>query len=591
MQEDCGISSPWKRVRAWWLTHEWQVVGFLALAAAGLGCVGFARYFMARGESWSLLEVVYRSLQMFVLNFDAPSMLIPGELQLARLLAPAVAAYAAIKTLGVIFREQLELRRMRRLRRHVVICGMGRTGPQLVRDFRRHGDQVVAVEMDKENDEIATCRDVGAIPLVGNATDIALLRKAGVHRASHLIAVCGHDGTNVEIAMRAQQLAHAHSHAAKGNLQCHIHIVDLPLCNLFRQHRIFSDAGDAFHVRAFNIYQDSARLLFNKYPLDHVPLSATDPRVVHVVIIGFGQMGESVLLQAAKIGHYANGKRLRVTVIDRNARRQERLFRYRQPQFDQICDSEFLEGDIEEPATVEDVVRLATEPGCVPTVVACLPDDTGNLSCALSALPRLEEREVPILIRTMQERGWSSLLEVDRRASSLAAHVHPFGMINATCTRAALLNEDLHLFARAIHQKFVQEREQEGRPATDPSMQPWNRLDETFRESNRQQADHVAVKLRAIGCYSALPETGKTPVGEFSPEEVEVLARMEHARWNAERFLDGWTLVRDNPDKTKKQSPWLVSWDELPDTIKGYDRDAVLRIPLLLGLVGQKVYR
>ncbi len=68
-----------------------------------------------------------------------------------------------------------------------------------------------------------------------------------------------------------------------------------------------------------------------------------------------------------------------------------------------------------------------------------------------------------------------------------------------------------------------------------------------------------------------------------------VMARMEHARWNAERWLDNWTLGPRNPEA--KTSPYLVDWDPLPDEIKKYDRDAVRDIPELLKKVGATVYR
>ena len=55
---------------------------------------------------------------------------------------------------------------------------------------------------------------------------------------------------------------------------------------------------------------------------------------------------------------------------------------------------------------------------------------------------------------------------------------------------------------------------------------------------------------------------------------------MEHARWNAERWLAGWRLGKK--DLIKKTSPWLLPWEELPDEIKEFDRQAVREIPLRL---------
>ncbi|MEA3364307.1 MAG: RyR domain-containing protein [Candidatus Hydrogenedentes bacterium] len=71
--------------------------------------------------------------------------------------------------------------------------------------------------------------------------------------------------------------------------------------------------------------------------------------------------------------------------------------------------------------------------------------------------------------------------------------------------------------------------------------------------------------------------------------EVELLARMEHSRWNAERFLAGW--IPGPKCVSKKTSPYLVPWEELPEKTKHYDRGTVRDIPQLLELVGEKVFR
>jgi hypothetical protein len=62
-----------------------------------------------------------------------------------------------------------------------------------------------------------------------------------------------------------------------------------------------------------------------------------------------------------------------------------------------------------------------------------------------------------------------------------------------------------------------------------------------------------------------------------------MLARMEHARWNAERFLAGWSLGAK--DVKLKRSPYLVPYDQLPDEVKAWDRDAVKNIPDLLRML------
>jgi hypothetical protein len=74
-------------------------------------------------------------------------------------------------------------------------------------------------------------------------------------------------------------------------------------------------------------------------------------------------------------------------------------------------------------------------------------------------------------------------------------------------------------------------------------------------------------------------------VHEFSADEIELLAEMEHERWTAERRSHGWRWGprRDPEDRA---SPDLAGWSELPEAVKELDRQAVRSIPRLLSLVG-----
>ena len=47
---------------------------------------------------------------------------------------------------------------------------------------------------------------------------------------------------------------------------------------------------------------------------------------------------------------------------------------------------------------------------------------------------------------------------------------------------------------------------------------------------------------------------------------------MEHDRWNDERRKAGWKLGAKK-DTDNKITPYLVSWDELAEDIREYDRN------------------
>ncbi len=572
----------------WGIHWAWLIPFGLAALSLWLGCVGFAAHIPSGGPALSLPDLLYRSLQLFVLESGSVSPPVPWQLEVSRFLAPIVPAWAIVTAMLVLLREQMQSLRLRRIAGHTVLCGLSGRGMQLVEDCRSAGEPVVVIEQDEGNDMVQPCQDQGAIVVEGDASEESTLVRAGLFSARHLFAVTEDDGTNVEIALKACQLAGNDNRAGQRLESCFVHIVDLRLCELFRRHRVFRPSSDRPSVRVFNVYENSARQFHHDHPLDLGLRSENDPRAVHLVVLGFGQMGESVTLQAARIGHYANGRRLRITVVDRLAAQRERSLYGRYPKLSDVCDISFLELDADGPEFLDRAPELVDAEGSLGTVAVCFDDDGHSLSCALSLLSRLDGERASVMIRMASESGLASLL-ADASRSEWASRISAFGMLDKSCTRELLLNEELDVLARSVHDNYVQNRLDEGAgPDSDPALQPWELLDETYRTSNRHQADHIPVKLRAIGCHGVRADEPAAGVTAFSPEEVELLARMEHARYNAERFLEGWGWGPER-DLTKRTNPYLTSWDQLPEEVKDYDRQAVLNIPNLLGKIGQKV--
>ncbi|NOZ20000.1 MAG: hypothetical protein GXP25_02815 [Planctomycetes bacterium] len=143
--------------------------------------------------------------------------------------------------------------------------------------------------------------------------------------------------------------------------------------------------------------------------------------------------------------------------------------------------------------------------------------------------------------------------------------------------------------AKGVHEEYRRNQEKELHSGK-PSMAEWASLKENLKESNRQQADDISAKLRRIGCTVERVKNREIVLMTFTKAEVEAMAVMEHARWNVERLLDGWTWGPQK-DVDQKISPYLVSWEKLPENVREWDRQAVRAIPKLLAEVGLEVRR
>jgi hypothetical protein len=176
-------------------------------------------------------------------------------------------------------------------------------------------------------------------------------------------------------------------------------------------------------------------------------------------------------------------------------------------------------------------------------------------------------------------------------AEQLALHVDA-ELFLRLALRDVLLSASREVLGQAIHARYLADQK-DRKPPEDPSMQPWETLREDLRESNRQQADDIAAKLRRIG-YSIMPVAGREPKRvTFTADEVEIMAEMEHERWMVERRIAGWVYGPER-DVERKITPYLVPWAELPRKpldVQEWDREPVRAIPEVLAQAKFEVYR
>lgn len=554
VESECGGHHRQRVVWAIWLTF--------VVVVASLGCWG--NYlnvhppYATPPPLSTLRDVAYATLQLFDLNRDFDPGDKPWQLEVARFLAPVAPIFLVVwAAVTWITAERL---RLRRVKGHVVVCGLGRKGRHLVRKYLREGDEVVAIEKGDDPDVAEECRRAGALVLRGDATLPHVLRQARVHWARKLVVVCSDDLTNIQIA------THAGACPAGVPPTCQLLITDLHWYGALQRTKVLSK--EKMRCRLFNFYLNCARRVLAQRPLDWQRLRHDDPRQAHLVILGFGEMGEALAIRAAQTAHFANLRRPRITIVDRAATRKHAAFYAQFPHPDQeatiarIADLQFVNSEIAAPQVRRDLAAWAHDPGYLLTIAICVDHPAEALSHALNLPDAVREHRIPVLVRLSGDGDLSGLLK-----DPLLQDVHVFGGLADGCDE----DERLDALARAIHQHF---QESYGGP-------PWEELDEQERDANRQPADHFPVKLRALGC-----ELVDLPAGadfRFTPEELAVLSRMEHQRWWAAAALNGWRYAPAADGKTKnkdrKTHSYMVPFDDLDAETRGKDQSQVEMMP------------
>lgn len=103
----------------------------------------------------------------------------------------------------IMGRKKVE-KRIEALRDHYIVCGFGRMGALICREFAAKPLPFVVVE--KIADVAAKLESEGYLFLRGDATDDETLLKAGIRRARGLISVVASDTENVYITLTAREL-------------------------------------------------------------------------------------------------------------------------------------------------------------------------------------------------------------------------------------------------------------------------------------------------------------------------------------------------------------------------------------------------
>jgi voltage-gated potassium channel len=90
------------------------------------------------------------------------------------------------------------------LKDHYILCGFGRVGTEIVREFTARGAPFVIVESNPES--IGRAQAGGHLLVEGDATSDAVLREAGIDRARGLLAASDSDAGNTFVVLTAKAL-------------------------------------------------------------------------------------------------------------------------------------------------------------------------------------------------------------------------------------------------------------------------------------------------------------------------------------------------------------------------------------------------
>jgi voltage-gated potassium channel Kch len=582
-------------------SRVWWVIFAMALLAVILGITGMRNYELENYNDVHPGNVLYHTLQMFILHtpyFEKP---VNPALEIARWLAAGAFLLAVFVTLTHIFILEFRLLTLFVVKDHIIVCGLGKLGLHLALELKKAGNKVIAIENSERTDSILQAEKKGIIIILGDARDPGVLKRARVKKARQILAVCTEDATNVAIAIRAGELL---KNNVPGNKQkeCWLFIKNPKLRAILKCRNLFPVQENNYRVniKGLDIPEGTARQTFDIFHLDHHPIMADSNTQVHLVIMGCGQMGEALIMQALRIGHFANEKKIKITLIDEQAEHFKDNLLSRVPAIPEFCDMETLDKFTEDNNFWDEFrkkLETMNNKDTLWSFVACYEEksigsdlnysnENLNLTVGIRLAREVGNYNAQILIYLNNKQGYALLSDKTGRIKCSGLHLHTFGALEDIFTPSALMYEEQDRLAQEIHLEYLNTAKQRCLKnklpfPNKPSQIEWENLDENYKDSNRQVADHIPVKLRALGLHIVSIKESTKRSSDFNEADILLLSRMEHNRWCCEKRLDNWTYGVPFDEK-KKIHDNICPWLKLAVDIQSFDKEQVKLISSFL---------
>jgi hypothetical protein len=547
--------------------------------------VSFVSAFIGFGgvEDYSIATRAYLALQLFTFEGGDISGPVPLGVEIARWLAPATTLGGIYAAAHAFFSKLWSGLRLRWIRGHTVVCGGGEKGCALASELaQENGAQVVLVD-PLESPAIDALRRQGVLVIQGDGGDPGVMQVVGLSRASRLVCVTGDDRTNIGITLAAADSLPAGR--ASQPLEIHTHVSDVASRNILQRSQMLDLKNDLRHrIRLFNCHVNRARLALEECPLEWDLRTGLRDQEVHLVIGVLGPLEKAMVVQAAHIGHFRHGGKLRVHLVSIRAKSDEAALIKEYPGFRNSAHLDFTTLD-ESDDFVETVAKAASSWSSNSLITVLLG---GTPEAALADALLLGERlkNGPCLRVLIDTKGNGGIRRIVAKNPKLISWIRFLPELTAAVGRDAVFQESLDAVARRIHETWKQgtdqrilKAESEGDLETSKkhrqkdTYRAWEDLTEEQKDANRLAADHITVKFRAAGLDPDLGASLSKVWDELDAQQLDMLSRMEHERWAAPLWMAGWTAGERNDEL--KIHPNLVPYDELDEGTRKYDLEQV----------------
>lgn len=441
-------------------------------------------------------------------------------------------------------------------------------------------------------------------------TEVPGLTESELQTAWHDIVVLSADDNDTDAIRTVEALAESIIRRQTGRPIVHLLLQNTETLRLLNTRELNDVWHQHFELNAFTIEDLWAKNIFCQnctdpvfLGLDYKPISYESNSVVHFVILGLSNLSTVLVEHATLVAHYPNytrnhSLRTRITIIDSGIREWSKEFvsmhkplmensYYRhiditkrqcdlhKPMYEEVREDfvdvewEFVNGTLHDLVVQDKLQGWADDENQVLSIALCHNDDARNLTEATLVANLLCNKEIPIYVKQsstvmkniitqfprmnnvkmigMKDCGYDvniPLLKMAKRVNSVYEYckINNIGTQTEGCITAP---------------SFIDDKKEDA---------SWLNVKKAIkRYSNICNAMTNATKMRSLGHSADATDTFYA----ITKQEIDIIAKVEHNRWNIEKLLLGFRPCTEEEQKDIEAD--ISRKDEYKNRLVHYD--------------------
>jgi voltage-gated potassium channel len=188
------------------------IAATLLLSAISMGVIGYITI-----EGWSFSKSFYMTIitiatvgfrevePLSVAGMYFTTFLIISSFGIFAYAVTTFIRYVIDGTFRHIFKDTRVKRKIKRLKDHVIVCGFGRNGKQVVRELMEHQAPLIIIENNEQTMEVIL-DDPNLLYVHGDATKDEVLQMCRINEAKALITTLPVDADNLLVVLTAREM-------------------------------------------------------------------------------------------------------------------------------------------------------------------------------------------------------------------------------------------------------------------------------------------------------------------------------------------------------------------------------------------------